>query len=83
MSPRDAVSFVERFFDREEEVAAEAASALAQCPEPAAWEAIQRLWKRLLAPDFRNALRAFLAASAHREAAKELMGELDSGTFPR
>ncbi len=75
MTPRDAVPFVERFFAAEEAVVAEAASALSQCPEPAAFEAIQRLWAKLLTPDFRDALRVFLAASPHREAAHESFGD--------
>lgn len=83
MNPRESIPFVERFFDRDEETKAEAASALAQCPDPTAWEAIQRLWKRLLTPEFRTALRAFLAASPHRDAARELMGDPNSGTIRR
>ena len=73
LAPRDYIPFVEAFLAGEEDVKAEAASALAQCPEPAAWEALVRLWGRALTPDFREALRAFLAASPHREAAKKLV----------
>lgn len=75
LNPRESIPFVERFFDRDEETRAEAASALAQCPDPAAWDAIQRLWKRLLTPEFRTALRTFLAASPHREAARAMFGD--------
>ncbi len=76
MAPKDSVPFVRRFLapDRDDEIRAEAASALAQSHEPAAIEALQGLWSALLSPELRKALLLFLAASPQREAAEFLAG---------
>ena len=74
MAPGDSVAFVRRFLtpDREDEIRAEAASALAQSHEPAAMEALKSLWGALLSVELRRALLTFLAASPQREAAEFL-----------
>jgi len=76
MAPGDSVAFVRRFLtpDRDDEIRAEAASALAQSHQPAAIEALKGLWSALLSPELRRALLLFLAASPQREAAEFLAG---------
>jgi HEAT repeat protein len=76
MSPRDAVPFARRFLshDHEDDIRAEAASALAQSHDPAAVAALKKMWSTMLSPQLRAALLTFLAASPQREASEFLAG---------
>lgn len=79
MSPRDSVAFAQRFLSHHhaDDVRAEAASALAQSHEPAAVDALKKMWGAMLSPPLREALLMFLAASPQREAS-EFLAQLDT-----
>lgn len=74
MSPRDSVAFARRFLshDHADDIRGEAASALAQSHDPAAVEALKKMWSALLSTELRQALLTFLAASPQREASEFL-----------
>jgi hypothetical protein len=68
LSPRDGVAFAAKFLDsKDDELSLEAASALAQCHDEAALDALKGFWKRKLAPEARSGLRMILRASRYRE----------------
>jgi HEAT repeat protein len=79
MAPRDSVGFAERFLtpDHGDDIRAEAASALAQSHEPAAVEALKKMWSAFLSPELRKAMLTFLAASPQREASA-FLAKLDT-----
>lgn len=74
MAPRDSVAFAARFLSHRnpDDIRAEAASALAQSHEPAAVDALKKMWGAMLSPELRKALLTFLAASPLRDASEFL-----------
>jgi HEAT repeat protein len=77
LAPRDSLAFIQRFLNsKDEEIAAEAASALATSREPEAIETLKAFWDKHPASDVRKAILISLGASTLREAAEFLVSVL-------
>jgi len=81
LTRREAVPFVEKFLGAgEQDIAIEAAAALAQSREPEAIDLLKTFWQTLLSSELRSALIAALGASPLSEAAGLLLAILSEGT---
>jgi HEAT repeat protein len=82
LDPAEAVGFVARFLESEDEsVRLEAACALAQSREPGAIKILEAFWQKRLAIELRRAVLSSLGASPLKEAAEFLLAivERESG----
>jgi HEAT repeat protein len=77
LAPRDSLPFVERFLHhQDQEIAAEAAGALATSREPEALEILKAFWRKRAPADVRKAILISLGASTLRAAADFLLDVL-------
>jgi HEAT repeat protein len=82
LAPSDSLPFIQRFLEsRDDEVAAEAASALATSREPEAIEILKTFWRTHVPAEVRKAILISLGASTLSDAAEFLLSILasDSG----